>query len=92
MNLKKQKLQSEVFVTCLDVLCRASATVHDRDPNLAADISQAIESLTSAIQATDAGENSQEALGNRGASQNIALKHDKIVDVLTNEVVSLEKS
>ena len=92
MNLKKQKLQSEIFVTCLDVLCRASATVHDKDPNLAADISQAIESLTSAFQATDAGENSQEALENKGVSGNIPLKHDEIVDVLTNKVISQENS
>lgn len=92
MNSKKQKLQSEVFLACLDVLCRANVTVLDSDPNLAADISQAIESLSSAIQATDAAEDSQEALGNRVGAQNIPLKHDEIIDVLTNEVISQENS
>lgn len=92
MNQKKQKLPSEVFLTCLDVLCRANATVIDSDPNLAADISQAIESLSSAIQATDTGEDSQEALENKVAAQNISLKPDEIIDVLTNEVISQENS
>lgn len=78
----------------MDVLCRANATIIDSDPNLAADISQAIENLSSAIQATDADtdENSQETLGNEVAKQNIPLKRDEIIDVLTNEVISQENS
>jgi len=52
-NDVKQNLQSEVLISCLDVLCRANATVFESDPKLAADISQAIESLSIALQNED---------------------------------------
>jgi hypothetical protein len=45
-----QNLPPEVLISCLDVLCRANATVFESDPKLAADIAQAIESLSTALQ------------------------------------------
>jgi hypothetical protein len=52
-NDVKQDLQSEVLISCLDVLCRANATVFESDPKLAADITQAIEALSNALQNDD---------------------------------------
>ncbi|MEW6521057.1 MAG: hypothetical protein AB1461_16755 [Thermodesulfobacteriota bacterium] len=48
-NDVKQNLQPEVLISCLDVLCRANATVFESDPKLAADITQAIEALSNAL-------------------------------------------
>lgn len=52
-NDVKQNLQPEVLISCLDVLCRANATVFESDPKLAADITQAIEALSNALQNED---------------------------------------
>ncbi|MBI5559076.1 MAG: hypothetical protein HY885_15725 [Deltaproteobacteria bacterium] len=49
----RENMQPEVLINCLDVLCRANATVYESDPKLAADIAQAIESLTNALQSQD---------------------------------------
>lgn len=52
-NNTNQSEQSEIFITCLDVLCRANATVFEIDPKLASDISQAIAVLSTALQNED---------------------------------------
>lgn len=96
-----QNLPPEVLISCLDVLCRANATVFESDPKLAADIAQAIESLSTALQC-------QEQPANAGPAMDMPFQDplpepleyrkkeivsdylrgdDAIVDVLTNEVI-----
>ncbi|MFO7761754.1 MAG: hypothetical protein ACQES8_06065 [Thermodesulfobacteriota bacterium] len=84
----KKKLKQEVLVGCLDVLCRAraSADMVENDPYLRTDISDAIESLTKALQGeTQSDESTKYKKDN--AEKYVSLHEDDIVDVLTNEVI-----
>ncbi len=92
MSSKKERLQPEVIISCLDVLCRANVSVSGSDPRLAADISQAIDSLSAAMQDIGADDAYPQKTLKMDATRNIKFKHEEIVDVLTNEVVSLRKS
>ncbi len=97
----KRHLKSEVLINCLDVLCRANATVFESDPKLAADISQAIESLSIALQNEDPSTNTLQTNTAQNPEQplepadyckkNSAPEYfpgdNPIVDVLTNEVI-----
>ena len=78
-----QNLPPEVLISCLDVLCRANATVFESDPKLAADIAQAIESLSTALQCQ---EQPLEYRKKEVVSDYLG-GDDAIVDVLTNEVI-----
>ncbi len=71
----KKRMQPEVFINCLEVLCRANATIAGIDPCLAHDISQAIESLMSSLHAEEP------------KNKYVQCHENKIVDVLTNEVI-----
>ena len=102
-NDVKQNLQSEVLLSCLDVLCRANATVFESDPKLAADITQAIEALSDALQNDEPAANTGQPNGKQASSPEHPrepadyLKKDDfpeyfpadeiIVDVLTNEII-----
>ena len=86
----KKKLQHEVLFSCLDVLSRANATVGGADPKLACDISDAIESLTSALQGAESGgEVKSNAATPVKVDCDVVEGHhdDVIVDVLTNKIV-----
>ena len=67
-NDGKQNLQSEVLLSCLDVLCRANATVFETDPKLAADITQAIEALSDALQNDEPPANTGQSNGQPSAA------------------------
>ncbi|MFH1217185.1 MAG: hypothetical protein V1706_11855 [Pseudomonadota bacterium] len=86
-----QELQPEVLISCLDVLCRANATVFESDPKLASDISHAIESLTLALQSQcqPREEEITEVIGKEKTIKYVDDDHDQesIVDVLTNEII-----
>jgi hypothetical protein len=81
----KKKLQYDVIFSCLDVLSRANATVSSSDPKLAADISNAIESLSCALQMAEKQENVQEYRKKNTVSKYLNERDEVIVDVLTNE-------
>ncbi|MCB2183721.1 MAG: hypothetical protein KQH63_16930 [Desulfobulbaceae bacterium] len=53
MSADKKKFNQEILLNCLDVLCRANATVFESDPKLAADITQAIEALSDSLNSDD---------------------------------------
>ncbi|MBU4263914.1 MAG: hypothetical protein KKC76_18820 [Proteobacteria bacterium] len=72
-NDVKQDLQSEVLISCLDVLCRANATVFESDPKLAADITQAIEALSNALQNDDPPVNTAQT----NAQANTVVQHNE---------------
>lgn len=82
-----KKLQHEVLFSCLEVLSRANATVSGSDPKLASDISDAIESLSCALQMAGKPEDLQEYRKKNTASKYINESDDVIVDVLTNEIL-----
>jgi hypothetical protein len=100
-NDVKQDLQNEVLISCLDVLCRANATVFESDPKLAADIAQAIESLTTALQSEEPSANTWQTntaqyrerplepadYCKKNSVPGYFPSDDAIVDVLTNEVI-----
>jgi len=100
-NDVKQILQQEVLISCLDVLCRANATVFESDPKLAADITQAIESLSTALQNDDPQANTCQTNAvpypeqplepadycKNNKAPDYFPADDPIVDVLTNEVI-----
>ena len=96
-----QNLPPEVLISCLDVLCRANATVFESDPKLAADIAQAIESLSTALQCQEQPANAAPANAlpfqdplpdpleyrKKEIVSDYLRGDDAIVDVLTNEVI-----
>ncbi|MBW1792602.1 MAG: hypothetical protein JRJ14_10170 [Deltaproteobacteria bacterium] len=87
-NNVKKKLQYDVLFSCLDVLSRANATVSGSDPKLASDISDAIESLSCALQGAEKpGNDLQEYIKRKTASKYVNECDDVIVDVLTNEIL-----
>lgn len=57
MEEAKNTIKPEVLISCLDVLCRASATLFDSDPKLAADINQAIGALSLSLEEEETNEN-----------------------------------
>ena len=85
-NVKK-KLQHDVLFSCLDVLSRANATVSGSDPKLASDISDAIESLSCALQMAGKPEEMEEYGKKNTVSKYVNESDDIIVDVLTNEIL-----
>ncbi|MCB2183776.1 MAG: hypothetical protein KQH63_17240 [Desulfobulbaceae bacterium] len=87
MKVVKKKLKQEVLVGCLDVLCRASANAVENDPHLAADILDAIESLTLALQGETQAEQPVDIEKKDNGQKYVSLYEDNIVDVLTNEVI-----
>ncbi|OKY76015.1 MAG: hypothetical protein BM485_05075 [Desulfobulbaceae bacterium DB1] len=84
-----QKLQPEVLINCLDVLCRANASVFESDPKLASDISQAIESLTVALQSHNSPQEDENIDADKGGEREKYVRdyEESIVDVLTNEII-----
>ena len=86
-NNVKKKLQYDVLFSCLDVLSRANATVSGSDPKLASDISDAIESLSCALQMADNPDDLQEYRKRNTASKYVNECDDVIVDVLTNQIL-----
>ena len=87
MNGGKKKLQYDVIFSCLDVLSRANATVVGSDPKLAADIANAIESLSCALQMAEKTEDVQEYRKKNTVSKYLNERDEVIVDVLTNEIL-----
>ncbi len=75
------------FSSCLDVLSRANATVVGSDPKLASDISEAIESLSCALQMADKGEDIKEYRKKNNALKYVNECDEIIVDVLTNKIL-----
>ncbi|MFZ5759390.1 MAG: hypothetical protein ACOY32_07165 [Thermodesulfobacteriota bacterium] len=86
-------LKPEVLISCLDVLCRANASVVENDPKLAADISQAIESLSLALQSSTQGrdDTSKPTVSGQKGQAYARKRQEEIVDVLTNEVIYTKK-
>ncbi len=85
--IKKKKLKSDVLLSCLDVLCRANVSVVDENPHLAAEITQAIESLSLALQSEDIVEKPKVYKKKDCTTKYIRDYNEKIVDVVTNEVI-----
>ena len=97
----RQNLPPEVLISCLDVLCRANATLFESDPKLSADIAQAIEALTIALQSQDQSVKPEPASAlpfqepflepceyrKKEIVSRSSCSDDVIVDVLTNEVI-----
>lgn len=83
----KKKLQYDVLFSCLDVLSRANATVVGSDPKLASDISDAIESLSCALQMAEKPGEVKEYRKKNNALKYVNECDDVIVDVLTNEIL-----
>ncbi len=86
-------LKPEVLISCLDVLCRANASVVENDPKLAADISQAIESLSLALQSSTQSRDdaSGPAVAGQGEQRCGRNRQEEVLDVLTNEVIYTPK-
>ena len=87
MKTVKKKLQSEVLIGCLDVLCRANASIFESDPKLASEISQAIDALTESLQAEGQQNENRDYKREDNSSKYVPDHDDEIVDVLTNEVI-----
>ncbi len=85
--VKKKKLKSDVLLSCLDVLCRANVTIVDENPHLAAEISQAIESLSLALQSEDIVEKPQECRKKDGVTKYVRDSKEQVVDVFTKEII-----
>ena len=85
--IKKKKLKSEVLLSCLDVLCRANVSIVDENPHLAAEITQAIESLSQALQGEDIEEKPEVYKKKDCTTKYIRDYNEQIVDVVTNEVI-----
>lgn len=83
----KKKLKSDVLLSCLDVLCRANVSVVDENPHLAAEITQAIESLSQALQSEDIVEKPEEYKKRDGAKKYVRDCKQQVVDVFTKEVI-----
>jgi len=98
-NNTNQSEPAEIFITCLDVLCRANATVFDIDPKLASDISQAIAILSTALQREDFTAPQKATTGapsklaepfdyyKRDIVPDYSPESETIIDVLTNEII-----
>ena len=86
-SVKKKTLKSDVLLSCLDVLCRANVSVAEDNPHLAAEISQAIESLSEALQNNDIAGKPDEYKKKDDATKYSREYKEQIVDVFTKEVI-----
>lgn len=87
MSNVKNKLKYDVIFSCLDVLSRANATVSSSDPILASDITNAIESLSNALQTVESPDDTKKIRKKNSDLKHIFNHDDVIVDVLTNEIL-----
>ena len=84
--MAKKKLKPEILLSCLDVLCRANASLTDTDSKLASEIADSIRSLTDAIE--NYSEPEEEEYRRRdNVSKYVKTYEDNVVDLFTNEVL-----
>jgi|GEM_PF-5520550 len=84
---KKNKLELDDIMHCLDILCRASAAVVKTNPQLAGEIRTVTEILTMACSAGSGKiEATHEKLNESSAALN-KIKKDVITDLFSNEVL-----
>lgn len=81
-----KKLKPEVLVSCLDVLCRANASLKETDSKLASEITDSIQALTDALE--NHSEPEEEGYRRKdNSSKPVKRYEDNIVDLFTNEVL-----